>query len=79
MATKKGPWSFKVMKRKHNGTSIVLMFKCIDGGARREMFSEWYPPWQNDIMRENAKCMVDDLNKAFAERNASRGPKGVGK
>lgn len=62
------PWSFKV-KRERHGESIALVFNG-DKAAKDEMFkSRWYPPWQNDLMRSNAKTMVDDLNRAFAKRN----------
>lgn len=59
---KKRPWTFKVSKRKH-GESIVLRFQGDDFATIR-----WYPPWQNDLMRANAKCVVDDLNAAFVAR-----------
>ena len=59
-----GPWTYKVKRGKHGAEQIVLRF------GDDEMFvSRWYPPWQNKLMRGNAKCMVDDLNAAFEVRN----------
>lgn len=68
MAKKKGPWTYKITKRKNDGQSIALIFTPVDGGPLRHLFSEWYPPWQNELMKDNAKCMIEDLNKAFRER-----------
>lgn len=66
-----GPWNFKTKRlgsRRNGGEQTVLRF----GGD--DMFvSRWYPPWQNDLMRANAKCIVDDLNAAFAARKFAAG------
>lgn len=69
-------WTYKA-KRKggHGGEQIVLRF------GNDEMFtSRWYPPWQNELMRQNARCIVDDLNSAFiARKDADNGQKENGK
>ncbi len=63
------PWTYRVSRRgKHNGRIIRLVFQG------RSMFeSTWFPPWQNDLQRENAKCITEDLNRAFAKRNGRDG------
>ena len=69
-----GPWSYKVKRRKNSGEQIALRF-----GNDGMFTSRWYPPWQNDLMRSNAKCMVDDLNVAFqARKDAGDGQKEEG-
>lgn len=61
------PWTYKA-KKQLLGEKIILCF------GDQEMFAScWYPPWQNELMRRNAKCMVDDLNAAFAARRAAAG------
>lgn len=66
---RKGPWTFKVRKRKNAGESVILVFRD-QRGRRDELFvSRWYPPWQNELMRSNAKLICADLNRAFEQRN----------
>lgn len=67
----KGPWTFRVRKRKNYGEHFCLCFKAdgSQGVAGDEMLSSrWYPPWQNELMRQNAETIVHDLNAAFHAR-----------
>lgn len=61
-------WTYKVRKRGTNGQTIVFKFLGVD-----MMEFRWYPPWQNELMRGNAKCICDDLNKGCKERNVPNG------
>ena len=62
----KNPWSYKIRKRgKHGGETIIFCFQGREFAER-----VWYPPWRNEQERDNAKCIRDDLNKAFNERNS---------
>jgi hypothetical protein len=74
----KGPWTYKVKKRKfalgdgsRGGETIILRFKRADGYQYDALEFCWYPPWRNALERANAKSIVDDLNRAFKERNAT--------
>jgi hypothetical protein len=45
------PWTFEAKKRgKNGGEQIIFYFQ-----GKEYMEQGWYPPWQNELQRANAK------------------------
>ena len=54
-------WTYKILKSRGGRKGIKLSFD----GRQIAMFS-WFPPWQNELMEDNAKYLARTLNAAFA-------------
>lgn len=62
------PWCYVVKKNgKDGGETIVFRFQGSDYARQ-----EWYPPWQNDLQRDNAESICADLNAAFKRRTEAQ-------